>query len=135
MVKGNYAALAAKMKEKAAKASEDPRNSVDQQKLDEIIGGAAYTDSRTPVEDSTPPKNKKTDRRFKAPGEKGVRQNFLLQQRYIDALDKRLESLPRSVSKTDLVKLGISIVANLPESDLKDYLTSEFDLKQEQDGA
>jgi len=133
MVKGNYAALAAKMKEKAAKASEDPRNSVDQQKLDEILGGAAYTDTKPKVVDSTPPK--KTDRRFKAPEEKGVRQNFLLQQRYIDALEKRLETLPRSVSKTDLVKLGISIVANLPESDLKDYLTSEFDLKQEQDGA
>lgn len=131
MSKGGYDEMMKKKREKAEKQkAEDARQKADKDAVNQFIQGASYGDSNTVVVATTTvpgnPVVEKKDRRKKAAEDKGKAFTFYMQEKYSDILNKKLDDFPRSetISRSDLLKVGISLVSNLTAEQIKTHLDS-----------
>lgn len=87
------------------------RQSASEADVSKFLKGAGYQDGDAPTE--------KVDKRKKPASEKGKPVTFYLQERYSQDLDKALQDMPRGVSRSDLIKVGIELVKQMTDVELK----------------
>ena len=128
MTKGDFSKLAQKQVTKVT----DSRLDADPEQIQAFTGKSGYIERNS---ETPPPPSVKRGRKPKAQGEKGETYTFRLQPKFINELDDKLESLPRHITRTDLVRLAFSIVSNMPTNQIIEMLKNEeLELAQEQDG-